>query len=123
MARRYYITYILTIFAGTAFFVAGIRGSLPDVNCLFLKATGHPCPSCGLTRSVAFAFAGDLRGSFAAHPFGIPVIIFVATAMTLSLYGLIARSMLENLFGNKLTTVATTAVIVYIAVWVIRLCV
>lgn len=32
------------------------------------------CPGCGLGRSIILLFKGDLSGSFAMHPFGIPAV-------------------------------------------------
>jgi Protein of unknown function (DUF2752) len=40
------------------------------VICPFRRLTGHRCPLCGLTHSLAALLRGDLRGSLSAHPFG-----------------------------------------------------
>ncbi|MFN7973801.1 MAG: DUF2752 domain-containing protein [Acidobacteriota bacterium] len=47
--------------------IAGI--GIPS-SCGFRLATGLPCPSCGLTRSVCFSMHGDLRSAFRLHPMG-----------------------------------------------------
>ncbi len=122
MPKRYYIAYITALLGGALFFISGFYGRLPDVSCLFYMTSGYPCPSCGLTRSVSLAFSGDITGSLAMHPFGIFTIVGIATATLLSAYGLIERSRLTWLFGKRLTAIAIAAVIVYIAVWIIRLC-
>ncbi|MFC7659200.1 DUF2752 domain-containing protein [Pseudonocardia benzenivorans] len=36
------------------------------------------CPVCGLTRSVALAWRGRWRESFAAHRLGVPLVVAVA---------------------------------------------
>ena len=46
---------------------------LPAV-CWLRTATGLPCASCGLTRSVVLLLHGRLTESLAMHPFGIPTL-------------------------------------------------
>jgi hypothetical protein len=38
--------------------------------CALRRISGVPCPTCGLTRSLARLAAGDLAGSLALHPWG-----------------------------------------------------
>lgn len=45
------------------------------VVCPFRRLTGHACPFCGLTRSVAALLAGDLRRSVASHPLGWTLVV------------------------------------------------
>src|SRR3954469_3961 len=40
------------------------------VLCPFRRATGQPCPSCGLTRSWTAVAHGRLRQGFGFHPLG-----------------------------------------------------
>jgi hypothetical protein len=42
--------------------------------CLFRRATGLPCPSCGMTRSWNAAARLKLRDSVRFHPFGLPAL-------------------------------------------------
>ncbi|CAN5726497.1 hypothetical protein BH23CHL7_BH23CHL7_09300 [soil metagenome] len=49
--------------------------------CLFRRATGLPCPSCGMTRSWNAAARLRLRDSVRFHPFGLPALgatLFIA---------------------------------------------
>lgn len=39
------------------------------VSCLFKRATGVPCATCGGTRMAASALRGDLVGAFLLNPF------------------------------------------------------
>ena len=41
--------------------------------CMFLKLTGIPCPSCGLTTSVTYAAHLQFGASFTAQPFGLMI--------------------------------------------------
>src|SRR5215211_4032532 len=51
---------------------------LPE-TCRHLTATGRPCPSCGVTRSVVSALHGDFARSRLFHPAGVAI-----TAMLLA---------------------------------------
>ena len=41
--------------------------------CLFHRATGYACPSCGTTRSIAFILQGDLIRALLTNPLGLIV--------------------------------------------------
>jgi len=58
---------------GDGLSVAGVR--LPEV-CSFKRATGLPCPGCGLTRSWVSAVHGDLKASLAHHRLGWLVLAY-----------------------------------------------
>jgi hypothetical protein len=45
---------------------------LPE-TCQHLTATGRPCPSCGVTRSVVSALHGDFARSRSFHPAGVAI--------------------------------------------------
>jgi hypothetical protein len=50
---------------------------LPKI-CLFNRATGYPCPFCGLSRSFLNIGHGDLREGALHHPLGIPAYLMTA---------------------------------------------
>jgi hypothetical protein len=54
--------------------LAGFRAWVPSGGaessiCLFRRATGIPCPGCGMTRAVAHLAKGEWREAAADHPF------------------------------------------------------
>jgi len=48
--------------------------------CSFLARTGWPCPTCGLTTSIAAAARGRVSAAWRAHPFG-PVLLVAVAAL------------------------------------------
>ncbi len=44
--------------------------------CIFRRATGFPCPGCGMTRAVLAALHGDFSAAFAYHPLWILLPVF-----------------------------------------------
>jgi len=53
--------------------------------CGFLTTTGYPCPSCGMTTSMAATVRGRLGLAWRAQPFGIVLTFFVAFVGVVSL--------------------------------------
>ncbi|MGA2039586.1 MAG: DUF2752 domain-containing protein [Bryobacteraceae bacterium] len=54
--------------------------------CAFRRATGLPCPTCGLSRSTVLALHGDLGAAWHIMPAG-PVLVLGALAMAVALLG------------------------------------
>lgn len=74
---------LLVPFAAVAWFGASLHpracgyGTAEELGvgpCSFLVRTGWPCPSCGLTTSIASLLHGQVGRAFGAHPFG-PVLL------------------------------------------------
>jgi len=86
------------------------------VLCAFRRATGFPCPSCGLTRSWTAVAHGRLGHGFRMHPLGPPA--FVA-ALALSL---VPRRWLGRLPSYPSAALPAFAV-AWIGVWLLRLAV
>ena len=64
---------ICAVFAGLAALACAATGllgldHLPFPVCAFKIATGHPCPTCGVTRMFGRLFAGDWMGALAMNP-------------------------------------------------------
>ena len=83
-------------------------------SCPFRQVAGVPCPTCFLTRSLLAAFRGDLAGSLAWHPLGIPLLLGAA-AITLALLG--GRLTDPRRLGRWAVAVPAALVVV----WLIRL--
>jgi len=50
--------------------------------CLFKNLGISFCPGCGLGRSIALIFRGDIVGSFQMHPLGIPALVMIFLRIT-----------------------------------------
>jgi hypothetical protein len=50
------------------------------LTCPFRAATGHPCPFCGLTTSMALTLRGEPGAALAAHPLG-PAVVVLAVGL------------------------------------------
>jgi Protein of unknown function (DUF2752) len=46
-------------------------------HCAVRQRTGHPCPTCGLTRSIVALYRGKWSLSRSYHPAGYLVVLFV----------------------------------------------
>jgi hypothetical protein len=58
---------------------------LPECN--FVRLTGMPCPSCGMTTSFALLMHGDIAGSLGANAVGTLLAICLLVAIPWSLVG------------------------------------
>jgi hypothetical protein len=47
-------------------------------RCPVRRVTGHPCPTCGITRAVRLALAGDFGAATRMHPLVWVLVPFVA---------------------------------------------
>lgn len=84
------------------------------VLCVFRRATGQPCPSCGLTRSWTAVAHGNLSDGFRMHPLG--PLAFVGAAVLAAM----PRRWLERVPPYPSAAIPTF-VAVWIGVWLIRL--
>lgn len=66
--------------------------------CGFVTTTGYPCPTCGMTTSLAEAAHGNLIRSFQAHPMGLVLAAAAALAgLAGSAQAVLARPLLREL--------------------------
>lgn len=71
---------------------------LPSV-CIFERATGLPCPGCGLTRSMTAAVRGDITASLSFHRLGLVTMIYISLQLVFSLVVLGFPRLRERLQG------------------------
>jgi len=78
--NRLYILLLFLCLVGYAWLLfnslAIDKSSIP-VFCFFKNLTGYPCPSCGVTRSVAQLFQGNLVEAIYMNPLGLFVFMII----------------------------------------------
>jgi hypothetical protein len=89
------------------------------VLCPFRRITGHPCPTCGLTRSAVSFLHGDFGASFHAHPFG-PVLFVVAIAWGFNLFARRHRWLSIELPVRLRNAAVTVTAVSWMAWWLVR---
>ena len=92
--------------------------------CAFLHFTGIPCPSCGLTTSVAHAARFHFYQSLTTQPFGLVVFISAVLSIPLSIYFIRRRvswSTLDGLRGKNLVIYMLIAL--FILCWLYKIAV
>ena len=75
-----------------------VRLGLPA--CGFLRVTGAPCATCGMTTAFAHAAEGDLVSSFVAQPMGAVLAVVAAVVLVVGTYTALTGSRLATLFGR-----------------------
>jgi hypothetical protein len=66
---------------------AYIAGRALDFQCAFRSATGLPCPTCGITRSVVMSLHGEFARAWSLAPAG-PVVVAGLAAFALAMLAL-----------------------------------
>jgi hypothetical protein len=69
----------------------GTHEQLDLPPCIFLRLTGIPCPSCGLTTSFAHAARLHFYDALIAQPFGLILFCLTALSVPLSFYLIYSR--------------------------------
>jgi len=64
-----------------------ITGRALDIQCAFRSATGLPCPTCGITRSVVMSLHGEFARAWSMAPVG-PVAVLGLLAFALAMLAL-----------------------------------
>ena len=79
------LSYILPLSLTSYLFFKQKFPWLPGYSCPIRHATGVPCPSCFLTRSICASLGGDIFNAFKIHLFGPPLAILLIIWSILSL--------------------------------------
>jgi len=95
------------------------RNFLP--HCLVHQLTGHPCPTCGMTRSFIAMSRGDLGAALLWHPLG-PALFGAAGLAGVALLAGAACSRRWRVNARETETKAATIGLagVLLAAWVVR---
>src|SRR6185295_9989158 len=84
--------FTFALVGATGLHIALVSLNLPAWECPIFRATGIPCPGCGLSRASVLLLKGDLAGSFRFHAFA-PIFLFAIAALILSV--LLPKSILQ----------------------------
>lgn len=88
--------------------------------CGFLEATGHPCPSCGMTTAFAHAAHGDLASSFVTQPAGCILAVICAMLVLVGAWsvwsGMNGAGLAGRVFSRKAVWIGL--LILGLAAWV-----
>ena len=83
---------VIVIVASFLLPVEGVKGT----ECISKTLTDHPCPGCGVTRSITAISHGDVRKAWGFNPLGF-VIYAALMILTLSLVPSVRRRVLSPL--------------------------
>lgn len=61
------------------------------LNCMFLRITGYPCPTCGGTRAFIDCLAGDWTAAFREYPMAVPLFFAAWLVFFWNLAALVSR--------------------------------
>ncbi len=108
-----------TILAGLAF---ALFVPLPDLPlCSFRTWTGHPCPGCGMTRSIVHLGRGDVVASLRFHPLGIVLAGGLVTAFVGTIVGLLrGDDPVQRVLERRGVVFAAGLVAALAVIWLVR---
>src|SRR5437879_1638766 len=89
---------------------------------LFMYLTGRPDPFCGLTRTFAWMWRGDLSAAVSVYPLGPLVFVAMCVAMGVLAYSAIAGRSLQVVMSPRRRRALLTAALAALAVnWMLKL--
>ena len=109
------LSYVLPISLTSYLFFKQKFPWLPGYSCPIRHATGVPCPSCFLTRSICASLGGDFLNAFKIHLFGPPLAAFLIIWSILSLK---RKKILRINFKSKFLFIGFSFFLIY---WIYRL--
>ncbi len=112
--KRRGLLYLATPAASLALFFSS-QGSGGPTLCPYRLCSGHACPGCGLTRSIASGLRGDLALSWRFHPLGLLIAAQLLVVWVVMITGWKRRS-----FDRVLPVVLTLNAVLLIGTWALR---
>ena len=109
------LSYVLPISLTSYLFFKQKFPWLPGYSCPIRHATGVPCPSCFLTRSICASLGGDFLNAFKIHLFGPPL---AALLIIWSILSLKRKKILRINFKSKFLFIGFSSFLIY---WIYRL--
>ena len=109
------LSYVLPISLTSYLFFKQKFPWLPGYSCPIRHATGVPCPSCFLTRSICASLGGDFLNAFKIHLFGPPL---AALLIIWSILCLKRKKILRINFKSKFLFIGFSFFLTY---WIYRL--
>ena len=109
------LSYVLPISLTSYLFFKQKFPWLPGYSCPIRHATGVPCPSCFLTRSICASLGGDFLNAFKIHLFGPPL---AALLIIWSILSLKTKKILRINFKSKFLFIGFSFFLIY---WIYRL--
>jgi hypothetical protein len=86
--------------------------------CGFLTLTGYPCPSCGITTSLAYLLHGDVVHSLVSQPFGTvfyAAMLFAASISLISIWRRIPAA--EILSADSIERIQYGLLLIFFLSW------
>jgi Protein of unknown function (DUF2752) len=100
----------------------GTHTQLGLLPCNFLRLTGLPCPSCGLTTCFAYAIRLQFRKAFLANPFGILAFFGAVSLIPATIFLLWHRMSFRRITESAYFTKAVySATALYFMSWICKL--
>ena len=109
------LSYLLPISLTTYLFFKQKLPWLPGYSCPIRHATGVPCPSCFLTRSICASLGGDIQNAFKIHLFGPPL------AILLILWSILSFKKKKLLKINFKSNIFYAGFLFFLIYWIYRL--
>lgn len=90
--------------------------------CIFLKMTGLPCPSCGMTTSFAQLARGNILGALKANPAGPMLAAVFILIICTSARAFVLNRPWNDIFGKKrFQSAAIFVIALYIGIWILKI--
>lgn len=99
-----------------------------DIQCAFRAATGLPCPTCGVTRSIVMSLHGEFARAWATAPAGPAAVVgLVAAAFAMLLLAWIQATGIETRIAQARAWIrrgglayAAASMVVWLAGWAVH---